>query len=435
MQHSMDPGKVMHVTGAGPSLTRNFLAWFTRDKNVRMLEPVEALQTWSLQPGVWLPEDPQLTALLIANTEPVRMATAHLKQAHQWLTDTQHLWKGKSDGLLLEVKNALKEEGAVQQIRKKLGQLLDSPESHRTDALTDLQAKGWKDPIFHELAASTLARADTQTASRLIGEDTEHLKHTLASGKPKSPGQEFSDKVKKSEAGTHLHHIREEFQKTKAFMKSKAEGLNPTTQAHRAKASTKPEKAKGDNTSTAAQYQKGTAKGSLKRKKQDLEESASKPGNQELKTKLAGVQDMQSKKEKASSLRQLHEQMINRAEIKVSHNPKRKGANRERYVIDFSTQAWIEKEKAVDLAALKLAGSTSAQYSMYWNLVVEFAEDHHLDYILTEKNNRKDEDFLLKYALYEFEVHGNSYDTVKGKLIMRYSLVQHGNRLYGPSLG
>ena len=53
---------------------------------------------------------------------------------------------------------------------------------------------------------------------------------------------------------------------------------------------------------------------------------------------------------------------------------------------------------------------------MYWNLVVEFAEDHHLDYILTGKNNRRDEDFLLKYALYEFEVHGNSYDTVKGKL-------------------
>ena len=123
---------------------------------------------------------------------------------------------------------------------------------------------------------------------------------------------------------------------------------------------------------------------------------------------------MQSKKEKASFLRQLHEQMIDRSEMKVSHNPKRKGAKRERYVIDFSTKAWIEKEKAVDLAAL--AGSTSAQYSMYWNMVVEFAEDHHFDYILTGKNNRKDEDFLLKYALYEFEVHGNSYDTAKGKL-------------------
>ena len=135
---------------------------------------------------------------------------------------------------------------------------------------------------------------------------------------------------------------------------------------------------------------------------------------QELKTQLAGMHDMQSKKEKASFLRHLHEQMISKAEMKVSNNPKRKGAKRERYVIDFSTQAWIEKEKAVDLAAL--AGSTRAQYSMYWNLVVEFAEDHHLEYILTGNNNRKDEDFLLKYALYEFEIHGNSYDTVKGKL-------------------
>ena len=122
---------------------------------------MEALQTWSLEPEVWLPEDPQrtLTALLIANTEPVGMATAHLKQAHQWLTDTQHNWKGNADGLLPEVKNALKEEGAVQQVRKKLGLLLDSPVSHRTDALADLQAKGWRDPIFHELAANTLARA------------------------------------------------------------------------------------------------------------------------------------------------------------------------------------------------------------------------------------------------------------------------------------
>ena len=53
---------------------------------------------------------------------------------------------------------------------------------------------------------------------------------------------------------------------------------------------------------------------------------------------------------------------------------------------------------------------------MYWNLVVEFAEDHHLDYILTGKNTKRDEDFLLKYALHEFEIHGNSCDTVKGKL-------------------
>ena len=115
-----------------------------------MLEPVEALQTWSLEPEVLLPDDPQLTALLIANTEPVRMATAHLKQAHRWLIDTQHLWKDKADGLLPEVKNGPKEEVAVQQIRKKLGQLLESSESHRTDNLPSLQAKGWRDPNPHQ---------------------------------------------------------------------------------------------------------------------------------------------------------------------------------------------------------------------------------------------------------------------------------------------
>ena len=167
----------------------------------------------------------------------------------------------------------------------------------------------------------------TFIASRMIGEDAEHFKHTLVSGKPKTPGQEFRDKV--------------------------------------------------TNQREAARWD---ARYAVEERECVVPE-------------------------------ELHEQMINRAEMKVSNNPKRKDAKRERYVIDFSTQAWIEKKKAVDLAAL--AGSTSAQYVMYWNFVVEFAEDHHLDYILTGKNTRKDEDFPLKYALYEFEIHGNSYDTVQ----------------------
>ena len=74
---------------------------------------------------------------------------------------------------------------------------------------------------------------------------------------------------------------------------------------------------------------------------------------------------------------------------------------------------------------------------MYWNLVVEFAEDHHLDYILTGKNNRKDEDFLLKYALslYEFEVHGNSYDMCSERKTVCHLLLEHGNGLYGSPPG
>ena len=56
------------------------------------------------------------------------------------------------------------------------------------------------------------------------------------------------------------------------------------------------------------------------------------------------MQNMQSKKEKTSFLRQLHHQMISKAEMKVSKRPMRKGAKRKRYVIDFSKQAcnWIE---------------------------------------------------------------------------------------------
>ena len=70
----------------------------------------------------------------------------------------------------------------------------------------------------------------------------------------------------------------------------------------------------------------------------------------------------------------------------------------------------------MDLAAL--AANTSSQYTMHWQLVVEFAEDHYLNYILTGKNSKKDEDFLLKYVAYEYQIHGNSssHSTIKGKL-------------------
>ena len=68
----------------------------------------------------------------------------------------------------------------------------------------------------------------------------------------------------------------------------------------------------------------------------------------------------------------------------------------------------------MDLAAL--AANTSSQYTMYWQLVVEFAEDHELNYILTGKNPKKDEEFLLKYVAYEYQIHGNSHSTIKGKL-------------------
>ena len=107
--------------------------------------------------------------------------------------------------------------------------------------------------------------------------------------------------MKESDAGVHLHNIREEFQKNKAFMKGKAEGLNHTTQVDVTKTGKKKGKLKEDNAIIDAQYQKGTVKGSLKRKKQDLEDAASKPGNQELKTQLAGMQDMQPRKRKLRS--------------------------------------------------------------------------------------------------------------------------------------
>ena len=131
----------MFVTGASPSLTRNFLAWYTRDENVRMLESDEAMRTWSMEPGTLLPEDPPKAAMLVANTEPVQMARAHMLQAHQWLTDTEHLWERKEAGLLPKVGQTKQNTAEAKELKAKLSKLIAAPETHRTDKVQDLTAK------------------------------------------------------------------------------------------------------------------------------------------------------------------------------------------------------------------------------------------------------------------------------------------------------
>ena len=101
-QSDRDPGVVYHHAGGCPSMTRNFLGWLRKENVITRLHLIEALRVFGLEDTTPLPKDRDKATELIANTEPVALAKAHLLQAHQWLEDTAELRVGLPDGLTPE---------------------------------------------------------------------------------------------------------------------------------------------------------------------------------------------------------------------------------------------------------------------------------------------------------------------------------------------
>ena len=83
---------------------------------------------------------------------------------------------------------------------------------------------------------------------------------------------------------------------------------------------------------------------------------------EDLKADLSALNDIKARKQKNGTLRRLHDDLIKSNLLKVSENPKRKGAKRDRFIVDFTQEAWMEREREMDLAAL--AANTSSQYTM-----------------------------------------------------------------------
>ena len=118
-------------------------------------------------------------------------------------------------------------------------------------------------------------------------------------------------------------------------------------------------------------FQQGAAKGSLKRKEKTMKKVTksleSAQTLEDLKADLSALNDIKARKQKNGTLRRLQDDLIKSNLLKVSENPKRKGAKRDRFIVDFMQQAWIEREREMDLAALaanhyKLTGAQTFDF-------------------------------------------------------------------------
>jgi len=98
----------------------------------------------------------------------------------------------------------------------------------------------------------------------------------------------------------------------------------------------------------------------------------------------------------------------------LSDKPRRKGAKRERRVIDF-TNEFVQQARA-DLDARSLGSNSAPAYKSNWKLFLKFCEDHDLDPELRGKDQRKDEQLLINYIDFEYMVHKNKWTTIRAKL-------------------
>ena len=59
----------------------------------------------------------------------------------------------------------------------------------------------------------------------------------------------------------------------------------------------------------------------------------------DLNADMAELNDIKARKQKHGTLRRLHDELIKSKRLKVRENPKRKGAKRDRFVVNFTQQA------------------------------------------------------------------------------------------------
>jgi len=80
--------------------------------------------------------------------------------------------------------------------------------------------------------------------------------------------------------------------------------------------------------------------------------------------------------------------------------------------------------RTLDGAAL--AKTTGKTYSGRWDQYIEFCVDHGREPINTGANPKRDLETLLLYVAFEYVLHGNSYETVRGKMYaIRWFVMEH----------
>ena len=100
------------------------------------------------------------------------------------------------------------------------------------------------------------------------------------------------------------------------------------------------------------------------------------------------------------------------------------GGRRQRYVVDLQSELIQHSGRTLDGAAL--AATTTKTYSSRWDQYQDFCVDHAREPILTGTNQKRDLETLLLYAAFEYVMHGNSYETVRGEMYaIRWFVIEH----------
>ena len=93
-------------------------------------------------------------------------------------------------------------------------------------------------------------------------------------------------------------------------------------------------------------------------------------------------------------------------------------------MVDLQSELIQSSGHTLDGAAL--AATPTKTYSGQWDQYQEFCVDHAREPILTGANQKRDLETLLLYVAFEYVMHGNSYETVRGKMYaIRWFVMEH----------
>jgi len=478
-------------------MTRNLLGWERKEGPITRLHLVEALRVFGLEDNTPIPKDREKASELIANTEPVALAKAHLLQAHRWLDDTAKFRVGLPDGLIPTPRpqaqaKAMADEW-VEHLVKACGGLDDESDDSEEDESWAGTKASLAEVEGHILGfEQEQASEDSQQhlACSKVPPPTGSLK-TQGSWTPPENITAYSS-LKTRGYGGHFP----ECNLTGFLSSEQTEGTPLETrfnnadtvfaepivgntanraQRRRAQAASRlqnniyqhldappqhrtfqeevvlsppeillPEPAAGwDAAIRAADHRRcrelRTEAQQLKRDKVIPLDKQFKPGSTRYGAKSSKLQqhneardNLRGLKEthRQENLTQLHKKSFNsvaaRNKIKVnadtvfnvpsaiSEQPRRKGAKRERRVLDFSNEYVIQAKAHLDARALGI--NTAPAYEANWKLFLEFCEDHGYDPELKGKDFKADEQLLINYVDFEFMVHNNKFGTIRNKL-------------------